>query len=220
MDKKASLPPKIIGVGFQKTGTSTLREALKLLGYSVGDNRYKLLFPILRGDWNHVLRDVARFDALEDNPCPMIYRELDRLIPDCRFILTVRDGEAWLRSVTRHIGDLRDPMHEWIYGRGKGLPKEDPRHAVAVYDAHNQAVRDYFKHRPQDLLVLDFTQGGSWEELCTFLGHPIPEVPFPHANRVNHALPPKQKLGRRLKQFKKQIKYALQIRYLDWRGRW
>jgi hypothetical protein len=30
------------------------------------------------------------------------------------------------------------------------------------------------------LLVYSVTEG--WEPLCRFLGHPVPETPFPHAN--------------------------------------
>lgn len=41
---------KIIGVGFQKTGTSSLGEALQILGYRVKDTSSRPLIPILKGD--------------------------------------------------------------------------------------------------------------------------------------------------------------------------
>jgi 3'(2'), 5'-bisphosphate nucleotidase len=41
---------------------------------------------------------------------------------------------------------------------------------------------DYFKDRPQDLLVIDVTAGEGWEKLCPFLGKPTPDIPFPKAN--------------------------------------
>lgn len=207
---------KIIGVGFQKTGTSSLRDALRLLGYTVGDTRYRLLPAILRGDYERVLRDLARYDAVEDNPWGIIYKELDQRIENAKFILTIREEESWYRSVNRHIGDLRDPMHEWIYGRGKGLPKEDKANTIAIYNKHNAEVLEYFKDRPDDLLVMDFTQGDGWNKLCPFLKKNIPDAPIPHANNAkkNKERTSLQKLNIN----KKRLKYALQIAYFDWKG--
>lgn len=207
---------KIIGVGFQKTGTSTLRDALRGLGYTVGDTRYKLLIPILKNDFNTVLKEVNRYDAVEDNPYPLIFKELDQLIPNSKFILTIREEESWFKSVNRHIGNLRDPMHEWIYGKGKGLPKEDKANTIRVFNEHNKSVLNYFKSRPDDLLVLDFTKGDKWDKLCTFLGHEIPDKKFPHANDASKNK--KQSLFKKLNMWKKKIKYGLQIKYIRSRG--
>jgi len=206
---------KIIGVGFQKTGTSTLRDALRILGYTVGDTRYKLLVPILKNDFETVLKEVNRYDAVEDNPYPLIYKELDLFLPGSKFILTIRDEDSWYKSVCRHIGDLRDPMHEWIYGKGKGLPKEDRANTLRVYHAHNQGVVEYFKERPNDLLTIDFTKGEKWDKLCSFLGHPVPAAAFPHANNAkkNKAPGPLQKLNL----LKKKVKYGVQVKYIEWR---
>lgn len=205
---------KVIGVGFQKTGTSSLRDALQILGYRVGDNNHQLLWPILRGRWARVFRKLERYDAVEDNPWPLIYKEIDAHVPCCKFILTVREPESWYQSVARHIGDLRDPMHEWIYGRGKGLPKDHKSNTLAVYNAHNSEVLTHFKDRPEDFLVLDFTQGAGWEELCGFLGCKTPNVPFPHANNKRKERQGPPSLRRRFKVTKKRGKYALQIEYL------
>ena len=143
-----------------------------------------------------------------------MYKDLDALMPGSKFILTVRDPERWYESVARHIGDLRDPMHEWIYGRGKSLPKDDKAHTLNVYNRHNEAVMDNFKDRPNDLLVVDFTQGAGWDELCAFLGHPVPDTPFPHANNKRKESGAKPSLRRQLKVAKKRVKFAVQIAYL------
>ena len=208
---------KVIGVGFQKTGTSSLREALKILGYTVGDNNYKLLFPILKGNFKRVLRRINRYDAVEDNPWPLIYKQLDEKILGCKFILTLRNEESWYESVSAHIGDLRDPMHEWIYGRGKGLPKDDKYNSIEVYRRHNEDVLNYFKNRPQDLLILDFSKGDGWEKLCKFLNKEIPAVPFPHVNKRIQATH-KRNISKELKREKQRIKYWLQIQYLRLAG--
>ena len=104
-------------------------------------------------------------------------------------------------------------MHEWIYGRGKGLPCEDKANTLAVYNAHNEGVLAYFKDRPDDLLVLDIAKGEGWEPLCKFLGCPVPAAPFPHAN--NKLKEPKgpPSWRRRLKVRKKRVKFAVQIAF-------
>ena len=216
MNEKNKLKGKIIGVGFQKTGTSTLRDALRLLGYKVGDTRYKLLLPILKKNFDKVAKTVNRYDAVEDNPYPLIFKELDQLFPGSKFILTMREPESWYKSVKRHIGDLRDPMHEWIYGKGKGLPKDDKENTIRVFNEHNAEVKAYFKDRPDDLLILNFMEGDRWEKLCKFLGHDIPAQDFPHANDARKIK--KQTLLKKLNMKKKKVKYGAQVIWYRWRG--
>ena len=43
-------------------------------------------------------------------------------------------------------------------------------------------MQEYFAGRPDDLLVMSVTEGEGWEVLCPFLGHAVPEAPFPHLN--------------------------------------
>jgi hypothetical protein len=196
----------IIGVGFQKTGTSTLREALKILGYKVKDTTPRALIPILKGNYKRVLSIIKDYDAVEDTPWYYIYKELDERIPNCKFILTIRDEESWYKSVKRHIGDLRSAHHEWIYGRGKGLPKDDKENTIRVFREHNEEVVAYFKDRPDDLLILDFTKGDKWEKLCEFLGHPVPEMDIPHYNNSKLEVNTKSKLAKWFKVTRKKLK--------------
>lgn len=213
---------KIIGVGFQKTGTSSLREALRILGYRVKDTSSRPLIPILKGDFKKVLRMIRDYDALEDTPWFMIYKELDKRIPGSKFILTLRDEDPWYKSVSRHIGQLRNPSHEWIYGRGKGLPMEDEPNTIRIFKNHNHEVLDYFKDRPDDLLVVDFTKGAGWEQLCTFLGKEIPDEPFPHANKWQDKKSKQPFYGQKknFKFYRKQVRHYCKIKYIDWKGYW
>lgn len=209
---------KIIGVGFQKTGTSTLREALKILGYSVKDTTPRALIPILRGNYSKILRMIRNYDALEDTPWYMIYRELDRLIPGSKFILTIRDEDSWYTSVSKHIGDLRAAHHEWIYGLGKGIPGEDRENTVRVYNQHNRNVHAYFRERPDDLLVLDFTKGDKWEPLCRFLGKEVPDVPFPHYNKTSEVEATSKPVQSRFRKMRHRFKNQLKIRFIHIMG--
>lgn len=207
----------IIGVGFQKTGTSSLREALKILGYRVKDTTKRALIPILRGNYSKIIRMLKNYDAVEDTPWYIIYKELDELIPNSKFILTIRDEESWYKSVSRHIDNLRSANHEYIYGKGKGLPKDDKKHTIDVYNKHNSEVLEYFKHRPDDLLILDFTKGDGWEKLCHFLEKDIPNVPFPHYNNASHGEWVKMS---KFKFLRKSFNEKLRMKYIDLMGLW
>ena len=49
-----------------------------------------------------------------------------------------------------------------------------------VYDLHIKNVKEYFKDRPEDLLIMNIFEGDGWEKLCCFLSKPVPDIPFPH----------------------------------------
>ena len=55
-------------------------------------------------------------------------------------------------------------------------PKDDKKNTIDVYSKHNKEVIEYFENRPNDLLVLDFTKGDSWEKICPFLNKEIPKL--------------------------------------------
>jgi hypothetical protein len=175
-----TLPPKIFGIGFHKTGTKSLKAALEELGYRVTGPNYVRDPRIGARALDLVLPLVSLFDAFQDNPWPLLYRPLDERFPGSRFILTSRPTETWLESVVRHFGAETTPMREWIYGAGAPLGNED--RYVEVYKRHNEEVLAYFKGREHDFLHLRVTEGEGWQELCRFLGKPSPGSPFPHQN--------------------------------------
>ena len=215
--KPEHLGPRVIGLGFQKTGTTTLREALRILGYNPKDWVPGVFMPVLRGNIDQAIWRVRKYDALEDLPWYIIYRELDQRLPGSKFILTLRDEESWFKSVSRHIGDLRSAHHEWVYGRGKGIPSEDKANALRVYREHIAGVREYFRDRPDDLLEIDWSKGDGWEKLCPFLGKAIPDQSIPHENRINYQdIPPDPAIRR----MRKRIKQSIRIKYIDALGLW
>jgi hypothetical protein len=56
---------------------------------------------------------------------------------------------------------------------------------LAGYDRHNTAIRKWFAGSDR-LLVVDVEAQHRWDELCAFLGVPVPDLPFPHANRQRY----------------------------------
>jgi len=176
---------KVFCIGFHKTGTTSLEVALKTLGYRVtGPNGTK--DPDIAARVHDMADElVARFDAFQDNPWPVLYRDLDRKYPGSKFILTMRSPESWIASQVRDFGLTETPMRKWIYGDHAGCPEGNEDVYLERYTRHNREVLEYFRDRPDDLLVLDLPGGDGWPELCAFLGHPVPDQPFPHANKAS-----------------------------------
>lgn len=173
---------KVFGVGLQKTGTSTLGKVLAILGYKIEqETDYDLVESLLKGDLDAIKERVKEYDAFEDNPWPIVFKELDEWYPGSKFILTVRNEENWIGSITRHFGTGKSAFREWFYGEGAPLGNEEQY--KQKYREHNQAVKEYFKSRSQDFLVVDFEKGHGWKEICKFLGEPVPKADFPHLNK-------------------------------------
>lgn len=193
--------PKLFGVGFHKTGTSSLGRALELLGYRVG-GPFGVRDPaIAETAWPEAEQRLASVDAVQDNPWPLLYRELDGAWPDAGFILTVRPTDDWWASVLGHFGGRSTPMREWIYGPGAGDPVGHEAIYRERYERHNAEVTDWFGDRPDALLVLRLAEGEGWPELCGFLGRPVPDEPFPRVNvagRVTTVLNRSRDRARRL----------------------
>jgi hypothetical protein len=204
---------KIFGIGFYKTGTTTLYDALRTLGYHTvngdkpgsypgADDGATLIKQIDAGDFR--LPTFEMFDAFTDNPYFRIWREIYALYPEARYILTVRDEDAWIASCVRFFRHRRiRPMRVWMFGVHAN-PSRDAASRQAwldAYRAHNAAVRAHFASRPEQLLEFDPTRETHWDRLCAFLGAPVPEQPWPHANPTRLDAPWRpfwRKLRRRL----------------------
>ena len=176
---------KVFCIGFHKTGTTTLEVALKKLGYRVtgsfGTKDPNIADKVL----DMAFRKVDDYDAFEDNPWPILYRELDSRFPGSKFILTRRPPEAWIRSQVKDFAGTETPMRRWIYGADAGCPLGHEDVYIERYQRHNREVLEYFSERPDDLLVMDLPEDASWARLCGFLGHDVPDEPFPHANKAS-----------------------------------
>lgn len=186
---------KVFGVGFHKTGTSSLARALKVLGYRTihgdssaswhgGDEGRGLIELIEAGYYQLPTLDL--FDAFLDNPYFTIWQQLAESFPDARFVLTVRDEQQWLDSCLRYYKGRRiRPMRSWMFGEHAD-PTSSPDAQAAwlkAYRAHNAAVLNYFQGK-SNLLVMDIFSGDGWAKLCDFLQQPVPRRGFPHANKT------------------------------------
>lgn len=176
---------KVFGIGFHKTGTTTLHVVLKELGYNVCSHRVDLASDLMLGDLTRVFQVVDQYDAFEDNPWPILFKELDKYCPGSKFIVTCRDKNRWWNSILNHFGSRSNLMREWIYG--EGAPKDHMEIYLTRYERHYKEVKEYFYNRPEDVLYVDWEKGDGYKEVCAFLRVPIPNKPFPHANKAKYS---------------------------------
>jgi hypothetical protein len=203
--------PKVFCIGFQKTGTSSMRDALQQLGYRVTGvfGRETPLAELRETFVATGLTIAERFDAVEDMPWPLMFRELDAAFPGSRFILTLRDTDRWYSSIAAHFGPKGYHIQQLTYGDDAATPVGHEERYKQVYEAHNAAVTDYFADRPQDLLVMRLEQGDGWDQLGAFLGEPVPGGPFVMTNTSRQ----RRSLGARIR--KKLNRMGLPVRVLD-----
>ncbi|HEV7904551.1 MAG TPA: sulfotransferase [Pyrinomonadaceae bacterium] len=188
---------KVFGLGLSKTGTSSLTDALNLLGVrSIHYPHDERTYDELQSG-NYRLSLLEEYQGVADIPVAPFYAQLDGAFPGSKFILTVREREAWLRSCEAHWRLMSEwwnnfpafkKFHAFISACVYGTLQFKRERFAYVYETHERNVRQYFAGRPGDLLLLDICGGEGWEKLCPFLGLPVPDAPFPHANEWMHRL--------------------------------
>ncbi len=191
---------KVIGSGFGRTGTMSMKMALEVLGLGpchhmieVMENPEQLAHwkAIAAGepiDWADVFKG---YTSQVDWPGAHIWHETSIAFPDAKVIHTERPEDAWWDSfngtigkffatysdleLPPHITDIFNTMNDWLI-KGTFEDFTDRDSAIAAYRLNNQKVRDTI---PADrLLVLNVADG--WDPLCRFLEVPVPSTAFPH----------------------------------------
>ncbi|HJT57731.1 MAG TPA: sulfotransferase [Ktedonobacteraceae bacterium] len=196
---------KVFGLGLNRTGTTSLTAALQKLGYRAvhfpNDEVTQIEFYrfFATGAASIHLSVLTDHDALTDTPVCCLYQALDKAYPGSKFVLTVREKQAWVRSSQLLWGQrafvrgasphtLRDQYLRFINERLYGMPNPEPESLSLAYDQYTAEVREYFRERPHDLLVLDICGGEGWDKLAPFLGVAIPETPFPWENQARNTV--------------------------------
>jgi hypothetical protein len=186
---------KVFGIGTLRTGTKSLGEAFKLLGYNHHSFHGRGFTEVMAGNRVPSVKHAELYDSFEDIPWFIIYKELDEAFPGSKFILTTRkSSDIWLASYTQLcLKTDSQGMHPRKRGRqnsfslwGHETPYEDDSYNdhIRQYEEHNQKAEEYFKKKdPTRFLRVCWENGDGWEEICNFLNKPIPNIPFPHANK-------------------------------------
>ncbi|MDD5551520.1 MAG: hypothetical protein PHS34_09690 [Candidatus Omnitrophica bacterium] len=184
---------KIFGIGAHRTGTQSLNDALNFLGFPSMhyNHNFNIIMSLISdGRRNDALKEceiLVAFQGFTDIIIPCIYEKLDYTFPNSKYILTIRDDFSWINSVKNHTGGEWFGLFEYMF---YGFWKYDERKCMDRFSEHNNQVIEYFKNRPDDLLIFDLRDENKWEKLCGFLNVPVPEIDYPHRNKsveVNNA---------------------------------
>ena len=201
------MPLKVIGAGFGRTGTNSLKVALEQLGYDpchhmkeVGPSLEQINWfdQASKGevmDWDKVF---AKFEAAVDWPVVTYYQELAEHFPDAKVILSVRDAEdwynsahetiyavsrnvpAWLKWLVPPIGRLIAMVNRSIWDGVFAGQFKDRDSTIGVF---NQHIEDVKKNIPAERLLVHSAKEG-WAPICGFLDKPIPNTPYPRVNEA------------------------------------
>lgn len=202
---------KYFCIGRNKTGTTSLKKAFEELGFVVGFQREAefLMEDYFKDDFKRLIKYCATAEVFQDVPfsLPNTYKVLDKEFPNSKFILTVRDSsEQWYNSVTKFhskrfgngvlpnrlvLKEVSYVHKSWLYNnfiRKYGINDTDELYdkqkLIAHYEKHNQEILDYFKNRPQDLLVINLSNKESYTLFCDFIRVKSDKNSFPWENKT------------------------------------
>lgn len=141
---------------------------------------------------------LGEYEVVSDIPSVGFAPELIAAYPEAKVIIVEREVESWFESFQIAWSPYKDLFQRAI------VKKFDPsmKHALDLYRAMtvgwmrapNQKTmlaneRDVYKQHYAEIRkvtpperLLDFKLADGWEPLCAFLGHAVPDVPFPRSN--------------------------------------
>jgi hypothetical protein len=188
---------KVIGAGFGRTGTDSMREALNILGVgpchhmvevNTSEDQKRKWRAFVQGapaEWEQLF---AGYGSCMDWPSAHYWRELIAFYPQAKVVLTYRTAESWWQSfeqtILRGIQMSTEPeslglalIRDKVFS---GRP-DDRALAIARYEENVKAVRATVA--PERLLV--HSLGDGWEPLCAHLGVPVPAQAYPSRNSAS-----------------------------------
>jgi hypothetical protein len=203
---------KLIGAGLPRTGTLSQKVALEMLGLGPCYHMVNVLADTNQADlWKRALAGEGPWDEIFDGfqstvdaPGHHFYKELIKVYPDAKVLLSTRDPEKWRTSMEQTVWAFRngdstmrllsearanvDPhwagfieMIDGLLWEGDGDLVDCKDNADGLPGAMERWTEEVKANVPADrLLVWDVTQG--WEPLCEFLELPVPQDPFPNVN--------------------------------------
>jgi hypothetical protein len=200
---------QVIGAGFGRTGTLTLKAALEELGVGPCYHMVEVLWgdtsrlPLWQAaangeevDWKRVFEG---FESTVDWPGCTFWEPLMEVFPEAKVLLTVRDPEAWYESARNTIyasliagqkGELKEgneePPSPEAFGMIASLIWQGTFHGKFEDKAY--AIAKFEEHNetvksrvPADRLVVHEVKEG-WKPLAEMLGVPEPQSEFPRLN--------------------------------------
>ena len=146
----------VIGIGLPRTATTSLAEALQVLGF---EGSHKCL--IFGKTQTKTSQGKKKFQV--DNEYYKIFKEMAHSNPNSKFVLTTRNDSEWCQSIQSY-----DKVCDWL----------------PTPQMYRREVEDFFRtiNFTHNLLILNIfenTSHSNWKALCGFLEQDIPKKNFP-----------------------------------------
>ena len=170
--KRGDFGPKVFVIGYNKTGTTSLGTALKMLGYDHSSfNHFVWRKLYKKGDIPSVIAYTSKFESFDDLPWLKedMIPILDESFPNSKWIYLTREEKAWKKSFKR-----------WNSKMGRNV---DENEGWNGYLQHSNFVRHYFSKHHSNYLELSVSQPNAFKILSHFLGKEAPFSDFPHENK-------------------------------------
>src|SRR5271167_2823421 len=200
---------KVIGAGFGRTGTMTLKAALEELGAGPCYHMIEVLWgdtsrlPLWQAaangetvDWHEVF---AGFESTVDWPGCTFYEQLMDVFPEAKVLLTVRDPDAWYDSTRNSIYASLIAGRKGELVGGTATPPSPEAFAMIStliwdgtfngrFEDRDYAIAMFERHNeevrrkvPAERLIVHDIKDG-WAPLVEMLGVEEPSGPLPHLN--------------------------------------
>lgn len=202
---RRTVPMRVLMLGLGRTGTSSLRAAMKVLGFqdtyhmmsaSIENPPDALLWrdafaakfdngpAFTRADWDQLL---GHCQAVCDWPAVAFAKELIEAYPEAKVVLTTRDIDSWHASTMKTVyWRVMDPELRYLqyFSWAAGLYYPMLKKFFDTFfegDFPGQGKRIFNEHydHVRSLVpkdnLLEFSIKDGWEPLCEFLEVPVPK---------------------------------------------
>ena len=204
---------RVIGAGWGRAGTESLKMALEQLGFDRCYHGFDLMNDGSKLKyWKQLHTErTTDFDALfkgyvaaVDTPAAFYYKELMQQYPDAKVILTIRDAGKWYDSAANTIFKRPPPVKYAILKFMGKLSKklsyvpQIDEHLQDIFfnQAFNGKIEDkdammhWFNRWNEEVKknvpaerLLVYNVAEGWEPLCRFLNVAVPATTFPQTNK-------------------------------------
>ncbi len=128
---KQKLWNKAFCIGAHKTGTSTLKAVMSILGFDCAPQQeieISTTYQVQKGNYRELFNKVSLYDFFQDSPFAQgsTYVALDAYYPNSKFIFTYRDPEQWFNSLIKFHQEI---LNKKVLGKSEienfGYLRED-----------------------------------------------------------------------------------------------
>ena len=145
-------------------------------------------------------KTMEQAQVIADTPVFCDYQALDKAYPNAKFIYLTRKAELWIPSIKQLLQRMYTNLQRTDGGFNPVLKRcynkifselteeniKQDQFLLACYQRHFQGVKDFFKGREQDLLIIDVSEANSYCALVEFLALKESDKPIASQQNFEH----------------------------------